>query len=155
MRATSMLEDQRLRPGGGLWWLSLITCSGASGWIVAHRVQMTELPKLVVRSTALSGLRRSSSGSTPMLRWPDQGPARHGRRHCHRVERHREPGGAHSDHRGRVRALYPPGERRDTQCGPHCPSRTEADAIAGSLAANAAGSDYPRRVVGEESRTSR
>ncbi len=47
-----------------------------------------------MRSTALSGLRRSSSGSTPMLRWPDQGPARHGRRHCHRVERHREPGGA-------------------------------------------------------------
>ena len=44
MRATSMLEDQRLRPGGGLWWLSLITCSGASGWIVAHRVQMTEAP---------------------------------------------------------------------------------------------------------------
>lgn len=89
-----MLEDQRLRPGGGLWWLSLITCGGASGWIVAHRVQMTEMPQLVARSTALSGLRRSSSGSTPISKWLGRGPPRHGRRNCHRVERYCEPGGA-------------------------------------------------------------
>jgi H+-translocating NAD(P) transhydrogenase subunit beta len=45
-------------PGLGLWWLSLVLIAGGGGigWIVAQRVQMTEMPQLVAAMHSLVGL---------------------------------------------------------------------------------------------------
>ncbi|MCY1125967.1 NAD(P)(+) transhydrogenase (Re/Si-specific) subunit beta [Frigidibacter sp. RF13] len=45
-------------PGAGLWWLSLLLVAGGGilGWIVAQRVQMTEMPQLVAAMHSLVGL---------------------------------------------------------------------------------------------------
>jgi NAD(P) transhydrogenase subunit beta len=45
-------------PGAGLWWLSLLMIAGggAIGYVVAQRVQMTEMPQLVAAMHSLVGL---------------------------------------------------------------------------------------------------
>ncbi|MFC3087563.1 NAD(P)(+) transhydrogenase (Re/Si-specific) subunit beta [Tabrizicola soli] len=45
-------------PGMGLWWLSVVLIAGGGvlGWIVAQRVQMTEMPQLVAAMHSLVGL---------------------------------------------------------------------------------------------------
>jgi NAD(P) transhydrogenase subunit beta len=45
-------------PGAGLWWLSLLMIAGGGtiGYVVAQRVQMTEMPQLVAAMHSLVGL---------------------------------------------------------------------------------------------------
>ena len=45
-------------PGSGLWWLSILLIAGGGiiGYIVAKRVQMTEMPQLVAAMHSLVGL---------------------------------------------------------------------------------------------------
>ena len=45
-------------PGMGLWWLSVVLIAGGGtiGWVVAQRVQMTEMPQLVAAMHSLVGL---------------------------------------------------------------------------------------------------
>ena len=45
-------------PGAGNWWISvlMIGAGGAIGWVVAKRVQMTEMPQLVAAMHSLVGL---------------------------------------------------------------------------------------------------
>ena len=58
-------------PGAGLWLLSLllIAAGGSIGYVVAQRVQMTEMPQLWLRCTRLWVWRRCLSAITPILSW--------------------------------------------------------------------------------------
>ena len=58
-------------PGLGHWWLSLIMIAigGGVGYVLATRVQMTEMPQLVAAMHSLVALPRCSSGSTRRSSW--------------------------------------------------------------------------------------
>lgn len=45
-------------PGAGNWWLTvlMLAIGGSAGWVVAKRVQMTEMPQLVAAMHSLVGL---------------------------------------------------------------------------------------------------
>src|SRR5690606_26708816 len=66
-------------PGAGLWCLSalLIAAGGAAGYVVATRVQMTEMPQLVAAMHRLVGLAAVFIGFNTHIEIASLGPLLH------------------------------------------------------------------------------